>query len=123
GALRDIVRGTLGSANFLFGALASFPKVVHQARLMEADGITHVHAHFATHPALAAFVIGRLTGIPYSFTGHGSDLHVERRMLPEKVAEAAFVATVSEYNRRLIVDECGGRFADKVHIVRAGVDT
>ena len=44
-------------------------------------------------------------------------------MLREKVAEAAFVATVSEYNRRLIVDECGGRFADKVHIVRAGVDT
>jgi glycosyltransferase involved in cell wall biosynthesis/peptidoglycan/xylan/chitin deacetylase (PgdA/CDA1 family) len=123
GALRDVTRGTLGSMNFLFGALASFPKVVHAARLMEAEGVTHVHCHFATHPAVAGFIVHRLTGIPYSFTAHGSDLHVERRMLPEKVAEAAFVATVSEYNRKLIVEECGGRFADKVHIVRAGVDT
>jgi colanic acid/amylovoran biosynthesis glycosyltransferase len=72
---------------------------------------------------VAGLVVGRLTGLPYSFTAHGSDLHVRRRMLPEKVAEAAFVATVSHDNRRLIVQECGGRFADKVHVVRAGVDT
>ena len=90
---------------------------------MRAQGVTHVHCHFATHPALAGFVIRRLTGIPFSFTAHGSDLHVERRMLPEKVAEAAFVATVSELNRELIIDECAGRFGEKVHIVRAGVDT
>jgi len=123
GALRDVARGTFGSLNFFAGGLAIFPKVAHAARLMQASGIDHVHCHFANHPALAGFVIHRLTGLPYSFTAHGSDLHVERRMLPEKVKEAAFVATVSDYNRRLIVAECGGRYADKVHVVRAGVDT
>ena len=123
GALRDVARGTLGSANFFVFGLGIFPKVAHAARLMQRAGVTHVHCHFATHPAVAGFIIRRLTGLPYSFTAHGSDLHVERRMLPEKVAEAAFVATVSEYNRRMIVDECAGRFGDKVHIVRAGIDT
>ncbi|MEP6953681.1 MAG: glycosyltransferase [Solirubrobacteraceae bacterium] len=123
GAVRDVAAGTWGSANFLLGALAVFPKVAHAARLMQGDGVVHVHCHFANHPAVAGLVIGRLTGLPYSFTAHGSDLHKERRMLPEKVAEAAFVATVSEDNRRLIVSECGGRFAEKVHVVRAGVDT
>ncbi|MGZ6642073.1 MAG: glycosyltransferase [Solirubrobacteraceae bacterium] len=123
GALRDVAAGTWGSANFLLGGLAVFPKVAHAARLMQQDRVVHVHCHFANHPALAGLVVGRLTGLPYSFTAHGSDLHVERRMLPEKVAEAAFVATVSEFNRRLIVSECGGRFAEKVHVVRAGVDT
>jgi glycosyltransferase involved in cell wall biosynthesis len=44
-------------------------------------------------------------------------------MLHAKVKEAAFVATVSNYNRRIIVGECGGRFADKVHVIHAGVDT
>ena len=83
----------------------------------------HVHCHFASHPALAGFVIHRLTGIPFSFTAHGSDLHVDRTMLPQKVAEAAFVATISEDNRRLILAECGERFADRVHVIRAGVDT
>jgi glycosyltransferase involved in cell wall biosynthesis/peptidoglycan/xylan/chitin deacetylase (PgdA/CDA1 family) len=123
GALAEIARSTAGSLNFFVGGLGIFPKAAHAARLMQDTGVTHVHCHFANHPAVAGFIVSRLTGVPYSFTAHGSDLHVERRMLPEKVAEAAFVATVSEYNRRLIVEECGGRFADKVHIVRAGVDT
>src|SRR5436190_3546318 len=82
--LKEIAIGTSGSANFFVGGLAIFPKVAHAARLMEADGVVHVHCHFANHPALAGFTIHRLTGIPYSFTAHGSDLHVDRRMLPEK---------------------------------------
>jgi glycosyltransferase involved in cell wall biosynthesis len=68
-------------------------------------------------------IVHRLTGIPFSFTAHGSDLHIDRRMLDRKVAEAAFVATVSHDNRRLILSDCGERFAPKVHVVRAGVDT
>jgi glycosyltransferase involved in cell wall biosynthesis len=123
GALRDVATGTFGSLNFFVGAVATFAKVAHAARLMQADGVAHVHCHFANHPALAGLVIGRLTGLPYSFTAHGSDLHVERRMLRQKVAEAAFVATVSDYNQRLILDECGGQFADRVRVIRSGVDT
>jgi glycosyltransferase involved in cell wall biosynthesis/peptidoglycan/xylan/chitin deacetylase (PgdA/CDA1 family) len=123
GALRDVVAGTWRCPNFLLGGLACFPKVAHAARLMQAGGVVHVHCHFANHPALAGFVIARLTGLPYSFTAHGSDLHRRRAMLPTKVAEAAFVATVSHANRRLILRECGERFAGKVHVVRAGVDT
>jgi colanic acid/amylovoran biosynthesis glycosyltransferase len=121
-ALWDVAWGTRHSANFLIGGLAIFPKAAHAARLMQADGVVHVHCHFANHPAVAGLIIARLTGLPYSFTAHGSDLHVRRDMLPAKVAEAAFVAAVSEDNRRLIVAECGGRFAEKVHVVRAGVD-
>ena len=44
-------------------------------------------------------------------------------MLREKVREATFVATVSEYNRRMILAECGEAAGVKVHILRAGVDT
>jgi colanic acid/amylovoran biosynthesis glycosyltransferase len=123
GAWRDVLTGTWPSANFFVGALGIFPKVAHAARRMQADGVTHVHCHFANHPAVAGLVVHRLTGIPFSFTAHGSDLHIDRRMLDRKVAEAAFVATVSHDNRRLILSECGEQFADKVHVVRAGVDT
>ncbi len=122
-ALAAALRGTWSSPKFFAGALAFFPRAAHAARHMEADGVQHVHCHFASHPALAGFVIHRLTGIPFSFTAHGSDLHVDRTMLPQKVAEAAFVATISEDNRRLILAECGERFADRVHVIRAGVDT
>ncbi|MGH3005929.1 MAG: glycosyltransferase [Gaiellaceae bacterium] len=121
--LRDLLRGTWGSANFLFGALGIFPKVVHAARLMEAGGVAHVHCHFSSHPAAAGFVVRRLTGIPYSFTAHGSDLHVDRHMLREKVDEAAFVVVISEFNRNVILRECGEDVAGKLVVVHCGVDT
>lgn len=123
GAVGRLVADTWRSPNFLVGGLGIVPKVVHAAALMERLGVGHLHCHFANHPAVAGWLVHRLVGIPYSFTAHGSDLHVDRRMLPTKVAEAAFVATVSSFNRDLIVQECGGRFADKVHVVRCGVDT
>jgi glycosyltransferase involved in cell wall biosynthesis len=118
-----LLRGTWGSPNFFLGAVGIFPKTVYFAEMMEAVGIQHLHAHFANHPAAAAFVIRRLTGIPYSFTAHGSDLHVDRHMLREKVAEAALVVTISNYNRELIIKECGDQYRDKVAVVHCGVDT
>jgi glycosyltransferase involved in cell wall biosynthesis len=117
------MRANFGSARYFFGALAFFPKAVHFGRSMALDGVQHVHAHFASHPAAAAFVIHRLTRIPYSFTAHGSDLHRDRHMLSEKVEEAAFVATISNFNRELIVRECGEAFAEKVKVIRCGVNT
>ena len=122
--LWTLIRANLGSSRYLFGALGFFPKAVHFARLMTADGITHIHAHFASHPAAVAYVIHRLTGIPYSFTAHGSDLHRDRHMLCEKVSEAAFVAAISQYNKNIIVRECpGSGTGDKVVVLHCGVDT
>src|SRR5262249_25533710 len=123
GALWSMLRGTIGSLNFFFGALGIFPKTVYFAELMEAEGVQHVHAHFANHPAAPAFIIHRLADIPYSFTAHGSDLHVDRHMLREKVAEAAFVVPISRYNKELIVETCGEQFRDKVVVIHCGVDT
>jgi glycosyltransferase involved in cell wall biosynthesis len=118
----QVVRGTWGSPNFLIGGLAILPKVAHAARLMRAAGVDHVHCHFANHPALAGYIINRLVGLSYSFTAHGSDLHVDRHMLCQKVAAARFVVAVSEDNRRVILQTCpeaGGR----VQVIHCGVDT
>jgi glycosyltransferase involved in cell wall biosynthesis len=122
GALAAVLRGTWGSRNFFVGALGIFPKVAHAARLMRANGVDHVHCHFSNHPAAAGFVVHRLTGLPYSFTAHGFDLHVDRHMLCEKVAEAAFVVPISEYNRALMVEECGRRAEEKAVVIHCGVD-
>ncbi len=123
GALLALMRGTLGSANYFFGGLAIFPKVVHMARDMEARGVSHVHCHFSNHPAAAGFIIHRLTGIPYSFVAHGSDLHVDRHMLDRKVAEAAFVVAISRDNLEEIVADVGEPSRAKVEVIHCGVDT
>lgn len=121
--LWDVLRANWGSFNFFTGVIGIFPKTVLFAYQMRADNVQHVHAHFASHPAAAGFIIHRLVGIPYSFTAHGSDLHRDRHMLREKVAEAAFVAAISEYNKELIISECQGNYRAKVQVVHCGVDT
>jgi glycosyltransferase involved in cell wall biosynthesis len=118
----DVLRWTWGSANFFVGALGIFPKVVRFALEMERLGVRHVHAHFCNHPAVAALIIHRLTGIPFSFTAHGTDLHVERRMLDKKVEAAAFAVTVSEFNKAMMIQECGNGAGPKVHVVHCGID-
>jgi glycosyltransferase involved in cell wall biosynthesis len=118
----DVLRWTWASANFFVGALGIFPKAVRFAYEMERLGVRHVHAHFCNHPAVAALIIHRLTGIPFSFTAHGTDLHVERRMLDKKVEAAAFAVTVSEFNKAMMIQECGNGAGAKVHVVHCGID-
>lgn len=119
----EMVSGTLGSPKFCAGAVVYFPKCVAFAERAEALGVEHIHAHFASHPALAALVVNRLTGIPYSFTAHGSDLHVDRTMLPAKVASASFVVAVSSYNKELIARECGEHERDRIVVIHCGTDS
>jgi colanic acid/amylovoran biosynthesis glycosyltransferase len=122
-SLVDLVRDNLGRPRFLAAGLLLFPKVVHAAGLMARANIDHVHCHFARHPALAGLIISRLTGIPFSFTAHGSDVHVDRHMLCRKLAEAAFAVAIAEYNRSVIESECGSSPSGKLRVLHCGVDT
>ena len=121
-ALWTLLRATCGSLRYFTGALVFFPKFVYFARQMQRENVTHIHAHFASHPAAGAYVIHRLTDIPYSFTAHGSDLHRDQHMLREKVSQADFVVAISEYNRRMILEECDDGAADRVKVIHCGID-
>jgi colanic acid/amylovoran biosynthesis glycosyltransferase len=121
GTLAAMLRGTLGSVNFLLGGIGIFPKTVHAATEMRRLGVQHVHCHFANHPALSGFLVHRLVGIPYSFTAHGSDLHVDQTMLCQKASEAAFSVTVSQANATVFERECGGPVRG-LEVIHCGID-
>lgn len=113
-ALGTVVRSHARSPGLLARALATVPIAAAHARELEASKVDHVHAHYATYPALAAWLIQRLTGIPYSFTAHAHDIYVHRLMLGRKVAEARFVVTISDFNHRLLT-QAGGTPVEVVH--------
>jgi colanic acid/amylovoran biosynthesis glycosyltransferase len=116
------LRGNLRSPSFLCRALVAVPVAAAFARDMERLGVEHVHAHYATHPALVAWVAQRLTDLPYSFTVHAHDIYVDRAMLGEKLERASFVVAVSEFNRRLLERHEPARARGKVFVVRTGVE-
>jgi glycosyltransferase involved in cell wall biosynthesis len=123
GTLLEILRGAFGNTGFLIGGISTFPKAVHFSRVMAEDQVTHVHAHFSNHPAVVALIVHRLTGIPFSFTAHGHDIHKDTTMLREKIATAAFAVTVSQYNKSLMAKECPPEDKSKIHVIHCGVDT
>lgn len=118
--LLRLVAGTITRPATLLRTIALFPKAVWLARQLEREGVTHLHAHFATHPATMALVISTLTGIPFSFTVHAHDIQLDRSLLRWKIREAQFVRSISEFNRRFLEDlypEARG----KIEVIHVGV--
>lgn len=119
----EVLAGNLRSPKFLLRALVILPKAAWMARRAVALGCSHLHAHFATHATLAAYIVSRLTDIPYSFTAHAHDIYVARPMLERKIRESRFVVAISSFNRRFLQDLYGEDAAAKTRVIRCGVDT
>lgn len=122
GSWTRVLLGHWRSPRLLARSLGALLLASFHALHLQRSGTGHVHAHFATHPALAAWVVHRLTGLPYSFTAHADDLFVQQSMLREKARRAAFIVAISDYNRRFLVDRLGAA-APRIEVVHCGVQT
>lgn len=125
GLLLRLAASSLTSPRFLLATLAFFPKSVHLARLLEEQGIRHVHAQFGSHPATAALVISTFSRASYSVTLHAHDLFVRgyRPFLETKLRQAAFVRVISSFNRGKIASLFPRVPLRKVHVVHVGIPT
>ncbi len=119
----QIFWGNISSPGFLVKGLYLFPKAVYTAVRLKKDNIDHIHAHYASHPALEAWIIHKLTGISYSVMIHSHDIYDCHAMLGPKLKDAAFLATISQYNIGYMTDLLGDWIPPKSHIVRCGIDT
>lgn len=118
--LRTVTLGYAASPSLLVRALATVPLAASHARdLSTAGGSRHIHAHFATYPALAAWICSRLADVTYSVTVHAHDLYVDQSMLATKMDGARFIVAISEYNRNLL-----GRFTKTpTKVIHCGIDS
>lgn len=85
-------------------------QAVELARAVTARGITHLHAHFASVATTVARLAALLSGVPFSFTAHAKDIfhdEVDLEDLRRKIADAAAVITVSDFNLAHLRAICG----------------
>lgn len=80
----------------------------------------HIHVHFAHVPTDIAMYAASFSGITFSVTAHANDIFERGWLLKEKVQRSSFFATISEYNKRYLINQ--GVVAGKLRIVRCGVD-
>ncbi|NIV15806.1 MAG: glycosyltransferase, partial [Aliifodinibius sp.] len=110
------------SPKFLVRKLYLFPKIIWMAEAMRELKIQHIHAHYATFPAFAAWLIHQLTGINYSITVHAHDIFVDQVMLGTKLGDAEFIIAISDYNREFLVSRLGDWVLDKTYVVHCGIN-
>lgn len=137
-ALAETLRNPLGMARALattlglvrrggarrFYNLAYLLEAAHLRRLTRAAGVTHLHCHFSGNPATVALLTHRMGGPGYSFTVHGPDElpPLRENGIVEKVTHARAVAAITDYCRGVILAATEGAGADKVHVVRCGLE-
>ena len=94
--------------------------VVAGEYLMRA-GVRHFHTHFSSTVAVIA---ARLFGLTFSITIHGPDEfnNVAEFHMSEKVAHAAFVATISDFASSQTMRASHPGDWHKIHVLPLGVD-
>lgn len=82
----------------------------------------HIHVHHGYFASWIALIAARLLGVSFSMTLHGSDLLVRADYLDLKLRACKFCFTVSEFNRRYILDRYSSLLPDKILVQHLGVD-
>lgn len=106
------------------GVVRRFFQAGYLAHVLRREPVAHLHAHFATAPALVAMFTSELTGIPYTFTAHARDIYVDTqpRLLRAEMERAQAVVTISDYNREYLLGEISPTSNGKVHCIYNGLD-
>lgn len=92
------------------------------AVLLEKSGVDHIHVHHGYFGSWVAMVAARLLQVDFSFTLHGSDLLVRAAYLDVKLKSCSFCVTISDFNRRYILENYPDAAAEKVLVSRLGVE-
>jgi glycosyltransferase involved in cell wall biosynthesis len=110
-----------GSAS-RFRTLLHFGTGVYAAWQLRSRSGVHIHAHFVDRAATVALVASRLLGTTYSVTAHAREIYVAPVLLKERIGEAAFAVTCTEYNARHLRGVIGERAARRLMRLYHGID-
>jgi len=119
--LRTLLRTLLGLRR---GLLRNFLQAGSLVDLLFGEPVAHLHAHFASAPATVTMLAHHLTGIPYTFTAHAKDIYFDGQVaqMRSKIRHAKAVVTISEYNRRYLMNLLEPTGRSKVHCIYNGAD-
>ncbi|HXX16877.1 MAG TPA: glycosyltransferase family 4 protein [Candidatus Eremiobacteraceae bacterium] len=95
---------------------------VYYGLLLRDRGVGHIHVHHGYFGSWLTMVAAQVLEIPFSMTLHGSDLLVHAAYLDIKLRQCQFCVTVSEFNRRHIIETYSEADPGKIHVRRLGID-
>jgi len=120
--MRILLRGTESPMRRLKALLHTWLGAYY-AVLLKERGVDHIHVHHGYFGSWIAMVAARLLDVGFSLTLHGSDLLLHGAYLDTKLDNCRFCLTISEYNRRYILQHFPDVEPRTIIVSRLGVDT
>lgn len=118
--VRHIVKAFWSQPRHLAVSMMLVPQALALAQKAKEDGVDFLYAEFAGYPATVAWIASRMTGIPFGFSAHAHDIFITQSLLSQKARDAVFVRTISDFNRRFLVEKAHVPM-DKISVIRCGV--
>jgi glycosyltransferase involved in cell wall biosynthesis len=103
--------------------LITFIKSVWLARELKQSPLQLVHTHFAWLSAAACITVSQLLDVPFTVTAHAFDIYSLRNdllVLTTKLADR--VVTISEYNKRAILEKSDTLEVQQIEVIHCGID-
>jgi colanic acid/amylovoran biosynthesis glycosyltransferase len=129
--IKEHPRGALAGLRMILGPnyriaakiknLLLFPKALATAQVLRRVGVDHIHAQWITTSSTVALIAARLLHVPWSITAHQHDIFFDN-LIPQKVADAAFVRVISRRNAEHLIELAGKGARQRTHVVHLGVD-
>jgi len=94
-----------------------------QYKVMNLENTDHIHAHFASNAALRGLLASKYYKIPFTCTGHGSELLLKKApYLKYLIHKSNPFITISEYNKKKLISSYTIS-KEKIKVNYCGVDT
>lgn len=121
--LRNLLRQPAPGVSFYLKRVDIFLKSIWIARDLEPSHVQLIHSHFAWLSAASAWVVGDLLHLPFTATTHAYDIYSERNDLLDLTTRyAAKVITISQNNKRAMLEKCSHLIEAKIKVIHCGVD-
>lgn len=97
-----------------------FIKAANAAFYLKDKNVTGIHSHFAWLSGAATYICSALLKIPFTVTTHAYDIFASNDLLPLVCKKAIHVVTISEYNKRYLMDQVEIP-SSKISVIHCGV--
>lgn len=102
--------------------LLHFAEGVYAAYLLRELDWDHIHAHFLDRAATVGLCASRLLQVSYSLAAHAVDIYAQPVLIREKISEAKFTVTDSEFNRVYLLKNYPELNPDKIFAHHPWID-
>lgn len=121
-ALFNALFGRREHARARMSGIVHFFVACHWARVVKGgqDPVSHVHSQWIHSSGTIAMYLAWLLDVPFSFTGHATDLFRDRCALADKIERADFIVCISSFHRDFYLSH--GARESQCFIAYCGID-